>query len=78
MSKSTFLRESETELFFYFVCKGECGAEGELGLLKEEGMKPFGCPEGCGATYVPWNDRGLWRLECVVLPVRMPVQRIVE
>jgi hypothetical protein len=69
--KTTFLRETDEQVFFNFVCEG-CGSEGELGLEKKDGMAPFGCPEGCGATYVPLNDRVLgpgWRLKCVVCPV---------
>jgi hypothetical protein len=68
---TTFLRETPEQIFFHFVCQG-CGSEGELGLEKKDGMAPFGCPEGCGATYVPWNDQVLgrgWRLECVVCPI---------
>ena len=68
---TTFLRETPEQIVFHFVCQG-CGSEGELGLEKKDGMAPFGCPEGCGATYVPWNDQVLgrgWRLECVVCPI---------
>lgn len=46
--------ETDSEIEFDFVCDG-CGAEGTLGILKKDGMAPFGCPEGCGATYVPWK-----------------------
>lgn len=51
----------------YFNFKCSCGAEGELGILASEGCKPFGCPEKCGNTYVPY--RGIyreWLLRCVV------------
>lgn len=55
-------------VYFDFVCEG-CKAEGELGLDMTEGMKPFGCPEGCGATYVPWMPDGhTYVLKCVVEP----------
>jgi hypothetical protein len=71
MKTTVFLRETDQQIFFHFVCEG-CGSEGELGLEKKHGMKSFGCPEGCGATYVPWKDevfgRG-WRLQCVVCPM---------
>jgi hypothetical protein len=30
----------------------------------------FGCPEGCGATYIQWkNLEGQYTLTCVVCPV---------
>lgn len=62
------LRETKDRTVWKFVCEG-CGAEGELGLFKRDGMKPFGCPEGCGATYVPWKPDGKrWQLRCVVKP----------
>jgi hypothetical protein len=64
-----FLSETPTEITFRFVCECEdCDAEGDLTLDKADGMKPFGCPEGCGATYVPWKYNGHWQLKCVVLP----------
>jgi len=69
--QSEFMAETDREIFFHFRCECEhCGAEGELSLLKSEGHKPFGCPQGCGATYVPWKHLGHWRLTCVVLPFR--------
>lgn len=66
---STLTEETETHLTFHFVCQG-CDAEGDLQLEKKDGMKSFGCPEGCGATYVPWKYLGGWRLTCVVCPFR--------
>lgn len=68
MSKSVCTKETAEHIVFNFVCEG-CGAEGELQLDKSDGMKSFGCPEGCGATYVPWKYEGQWRLECVVCPI---------
>jgi hypothetical protein len=67
-SKSTFVNETADEISFHFVCDG-CGAEGDLTLAKADGHKSFGCPEGCGATYVPWKYLGEWKLECVVCPI---------
>lgn len=65
--------ENDKEITFHFICECEdCDADGDLTLLKEDGMKPFGCPEGCGATYVPWKYRGKWQLKCVVLPQYYP------
>lgn len=61
-------QETTEKTIWHFVCVG-CGAEGELELLKADGMKPFGCPEGCGATYVPWKYLGEWTLKCVVMPM---------
>lgn len=55
-------------VYFEFSCPG-CGAEGELGLdLNKDGHKPFGCPDGCGSTFVPWlpDAHGLYKLTCVV------------
>lgn len=73
MERSKFTGESATEIFFDYVCDCEdYDAEGEIALLKAEGMKPFGCPEGCGATYVPWQYQGRWQLKCVVLPQYWP------
>jgi hypothetical protein len=68
MSKSKCIDETPMKLLFHFVCEG-CGAEGELELDKKDNLKSFGCPDGCGATYVPWKYLGEWNLECVVCPV---------
>ena len=65
--KTYLLEETATETIWNFVCVG-CGVNGELKLLKKDGMTPFGCPEGCGATYVPWKYLGQWQLKCVVQP----------
>jgi hypothetical protein len=56
--------------YFAFVCPG-CGAEGELGIDTRDGYTPFGCPEGCGAMFMPWEHPGTskWKLTCVVCPV---------
>lgn len=65
---SRMLRETKDRTVWKFVCEG-CGAEGQLELFKRDGMKLFGCPEGCGATYVPWKPDGEhWQLRCVVKP----------
>jgi len=54
---------------FDFVCEG-CGSEGEIRIAKGQGMRPFGCPNGCGATYVRWRPDGFTpALKCVVKPV---------
>ena len=53
---------------YHFVCEG-CGSEGELELPIDR-HSPFGCPEGCGATYIQWqNPDGKMQLTCVVAPV---------
>ena len=65
---TTFFHETDDEIMFHFVCEG-CESEGELALKKKDGMQPFGCPEDCGAQYVPWKFQGIWHLRCVVLPV---------
>ena len=71
--RSKFSRETDEDIFFEYVCECEdCEARGEIGLLKENGMQPFDCPEGCGATYVPWKYNGRWQLKCVVLPQYFP------
>lgn len=65
---SRLLRETKDRTVWKFTCEG-CGAEGKLDLFKRDGMKPFGCPEGCGATYVPWRPTPItWQLRCVVKP----------
>lgn len=60
-------------IVFQFVCEcEECGAEGDLTLDVKDGMKPFNCPEGCGAVYVPWQNPlnlNRWELNAVVMPV---------
>jgi hypothetical protein len=72
---SKFLSETAAEIKFWFVCACEdCDAEGELGMLKRDGMKPFNCPEGCGAVYVPYRPSLQWQLRCVVLPQYFPRQ----
>ena len=66
--RSKVISENETEVLWRFVCEA-CEAEGELTLFKKDGMKPFGCPENCGATYIPWHPQpGAWQLRCVVMP----------
>ena len=70
---SQFLHETPTEIAFHFVCEcDDCDADGDLTLMKEDGMTPFGCPEGCGAKYVPWKYLGKWQLKCVVKPYYFP------
>lgn len=64
--QSKVIRQTATEEVWHFCCEA-CGAEGELTLQKADGMKSFGCPEGCGATYVPCRTVGR-KLICVVLP----------
>ena len=67
---SKLISEDENRIIFDFKCEcSECGASGKLTLMKKDGMKPFGCPEGCGAVYVPWQFGGAWKLQSVVMPV---------
>lgn len=66
---SKFISEDADNILFDFKCEcSECDAEGKLGLKKADGMKPFNCPEGCGAVYVPWQFNGKWNLKAVVMP----------
>jgi hypothetical protein len=52
-----------------FVCEG-CKSAGRLGVPIDLVGKTFGCPEGCGATYVLFkNLEGAWELMCVVCPI---------
>ena len=60
-------------VYFDFLCPG-CGAHGKLGIDTNDGMKPFGCPEGCGSTFVQSKPDDKWRLRCVVQPC-LEVQR---
>lgn len=54
--------------WYDFKCEG-CGDEGELGVDITE-RSPFGCPAGCGATYVQWHPPGaMAALKCVVKPI---------
>jgi hypothetical protein len=53
---------------FHFVCPG-CESGGDLSVGLIEKHKPFGCPEGCGATFVLWQHVISWRLRAVVVPV---------
>jgi hypothetical protein len=65
-----FLRTEDGKDWFNFVCTG-CQSEGEIGIPREDGMQPFGCPEGCGATYVRWYPKAegnIPALKCVVQP----------
>jgi hypothetical protein len=65
---TSFLRTEDNSDWFHFVCMA-CESEGEIGIPREQGMKPFGCPEGCGATYVRWYPHGPEpSLKCVVRP----------
>lgn len=67
---SRFVLETEEQIVFDFKCEcSECEADGKLGLYKKDGMKPFDCPESCGAVYVPWQFNGRWQLKAVVMPV---------
>jgi len=50
-----------------YVCEG-CGTAGELNVPEDQKL-PFGCPGGCGATYVQWKENGESRLKCVVCPI---------
>ena len=53
--------------YFDFECPG-CKAEGELGMdITEKGT--IACPEGCGASFVLWQDGDVWKLTCMVCPV---------
>ncbi len=61
-------RRADGMVYFDFACEG-CGAQGELGIDPKDGTKPFGCPEGCGATYIPWLYCEKFKLTCVVCPV---------
>ena len=56
---------------FAFVCPG-CGAEGTLGVPRRLGMQPFGCPEGCGSTFVRWSPGLIPILKCVVQRMTEP------
>jgi len=56
--------ETQTAATFHFQCS--CGADGDLTLQKADGYKTFGCPEGCGNTYVPYQGPLRWMLRCVV------------
>jgi hypothetical protein len=70
---SAVISETAKEVTFRFVCAcEECGAEGDLTLLKADAMQPFSCPEGCGAMYVPWRPNKVWQLRCVVMPHYAP------
>lgn len=73
MPHAEFLRENRKEITFHFRCECEdCDADGELTLLKADGMRPFNCPEGCGAVYVPWRPQHIWILRCVIKPSYWP------
>lgn len=67
--RSKLLRETKDMIVFHFRCEA-CDADGELELWKKDGVKPFGCPEKCGARYAPFQYLDKWELKCVVLPVR--------
>ena len=58
---SKLIRTAIYTQHWYFCCES-CGAEGDMELDSRDGMKPFECPEGCGAVYVPHGGN----LICVV------------
>lgn len=68
--------DSEVIVFDPFLCEcEECGAKGHMALDVKDGMKPFNCPEGCGAVYVPWKNPlnlNRWELNAVVMPLFAP------
>lgn len=66
--RSKHLRTEDGKDFFHFVCVG-CDAEGELGLASDD-YRPFGCPAGCGSTYLHYRGDGGHKLVAVVAPVR--------
>lgn len=52
-----------------------CEAQGDLQVGFDRSMRPFSCPEGCGATYIMWRNplnRNRHELKCVVCPVYAP------
>lgn len=54
---------------WHFACVC-CGSQGELDIPVRERLQPFGCPEGCGATYVAYTGvTGRQELMCVVRPI---------
>jgi hypothetical protein len=69
VSMGNFAIDKRDHAYVYdFMCEAcECG--GEL-LVPIDERRSFGCPEGCGATYVQWHPPGrLAALKCVVRPV---------
>jgi hypothetical protein len=63
-------REREGDCYVYdYICEG-CKSKGELKVPTDQ-TKSFGCPEGCGATYVQWDNSisDKTELMCVVCPV---------
>lgn len=72
MAHKNIAKKVDAEFAHYaYVCEG-CGAEGNLRIGITQGMKPFGCPDGCGATYVMWRNplnENRYELNCVVCPV---------
>lgn len=72
LAAQKFLKTENGMNFYHFTCEG-CGAEGEL-EVPVGARETFGCPEGCGATYVQWNNPLTEHpdLQCVVCPVMVP------
>ncbi len=66
--RTEFLRSENGNDIFNFICVG-CQSAGELSIPQSAGMQPFGCPEGCGATYVCWRPGETPVLKCVVQPL---------
>ena len=70
MKSGNVAKEKQGGFWVYeYVCEG-CGSEGELKVPVDE-HGSFGCPEGCGATYIQWSNPLTARMElmCVVCPV---------
>ena len=66
--RTRFVNSHNGSDYFKFVCVG-CKAAGMIGVPHEIGMKPIGCPEDCGTTYVRWKPGKTPELKPVVQPV---------
>jgi hypothetical protein len=63
-----FIEKNGKMLAFEFTCDG-CKSEGRIELNESEFYKPFGCPEGCGATFILWHSPEGPAIQCVVCPI---------
>lgn len=64
---------TKTQASYDFTCEG-CGCKGELGVPLNA-HATFGCPEGCGATYIQTNHLNVPSLTCVVCPIFEDIER---
>lgn len=62
-NKTKFLTREDGYFKFDFHCEG-CNAEGDLSIPDTEKIHRFNCPDGCGSSYVMYDNPP--KMMCVV------------